>query len=71
MFLAEFYLFTFFFILRVNIRKNQNHKEGVRNRGPSIWLILTYFVQFFTLILVMLSVFHKNDRIQDYGNSKF
>ena len=57
--------------LRVDVRKNQSHKEGVRNRGPSIWLIFTYIVQFFTLILVVLSVFHKNDRMQDYGSLKF
>ena len=24
--------------LRVGVRKNKSHKEGVRNRGPSIWL---------------------------------
>ena len=58
-------------LLRVDVRKNQSHKEGVRNRGPSIWLIFTYIVQFFTLILVVLFVFHKNDRMQDYGSLKF
>ena len=59
------------YALRVDVRKNQSHKEGVRNRGPSIWLIFTYIVQFFTLILVVLSVFRKNDRMQDYGSLKF
>ena len=57
--------------LRVDVRKNQSHKEGVRNRGPSIWLIFTYIIQFFTLILMVWFVFHKNDRMQDYGSFKF
>ena len=58
--------------LRVDVRKNQSHKEGVRNRDSSIWLIFTYIVQFFTLIFVVLFFFfHKNDRMQDYGSLKF
>ena len=32
--------------LRVDVWKNSSHKEGVRKRGPSIWLILTYMVVF-------------------------
>ena len=65
---VSFYLFH---ILRVNIRKNQSLSKGSVSRGPSIWLIFTYIVQFFTLILVMLFVFHKNYCIQDYGSLKF
>ena len=46
-------------------------KVGI-NRGPQIGLIFTYIVQFFTLILVVLFVFHKkNYHMQDYGNLKF
>ncbi len=40
-----------------------------RNRDPSIWLIFTYIVQFFTLILVMLSIFLKSIIVEDYGSS--
>ena len=57
--------------LRVDVRKNQSHREVVRNRSLLIWLIFTYIVQFFTLILVVLFVFHKNDRMQNYGSLKF
>ena len=55
----------------MDVRKNQSHKEGVRNRGPSIWLIFTYIVQFFTLILVVLSVFRKSITVAGYGSLKF
>ena len=58
-------------LLRVNVSKNQSLSKGGVSRGPSIWLIFTYIVQFFTLILVVLSIFHKNDRMQDYGSFKF
>ena len=58
-------------ILRVNFRKNQNLSKGSFSRGPSIWLIFIYIVQFFTLILVVLYVFHKNVFMQDYGSFKF
>ena len=55
------------FYLRVNVSKDQSRYK----QGPSIWLIPTYIVQFFTLILVVLSVFHENDRMEDYGRLKF
>ena len=35
----------------------------MRNRGPSIWLIFTYIVQFFTLILMVLFIFPKRSLI--------
>ena len=44
--------------LRVNVRKDPSHEEGMRKRGPPIWLVFTYIVQFFTLIITVWFVFH-------------
>ena len=57
--------------LRLVVRKNQSHKEGVRTRGPRIWLIFIYIVQFFTLIIIVWFIFHKNGSGRNYVNFKF
>ena len=57
--------------LRVNVSKNQSLNQRGISRNPSIWLISTHIVQFFTLILVVLSIFRRNYRMQGYGSLKF
>ena len=41
-----------------------------QNRGLPIWLIFAYFIVFM-LILVVLSIFHKNGSGRSYANFKF
>lgn len=61
---------SFSFHLRVNINKNQSLNKGV-GTGSSIELIFTYTVQFFTRILMILSVFRNNASGWSYSNFKF
>ena len=43
----------------------------MRNRGLSIWLIFTYMVRLFTLILMVLPVFRESASGRSYANFKF
>ena len=56
--------------LKVHVKKNKllakGYKQGSANRTD-----FTYFVQFFTLILMVWFIFRRNYRMQNYGSLKF
>ena len=59
------------YILRVDVRKNQSHKEGGAEQGSVDLADFHIYSTVFTLIIMVWFVFHKNDRMQDYGSLKF
>ena len=57
--------------LRVDFRKIKVIRKGDGTGGSSIWLIFTYIVQSFTLILMIIIVFRKTESGRSYANFKF